>query len=173
MLQCEPGILTPSDADIDPVHTREVRQKALKKNWGFDCACSACSQRELFTKASDHRLEAIGFLTKELANRTSESPASPESAEMLIQLYEQERLDGPIVNAYVYAAVEYNGAGDIRTAQKYAMLAVERGLLYAGDKDQDVRAMHLLLADPKNHWSWMFRKQLQQSKKRDGDRQES
>ncbi|KAF1813010.1 SET domain-containing protein [Eremomyces bilateralis CBS 781.70] len=143
---------------IDPTLTRSTRQAVLKNGWGFDCSCSACTQREIFTAASDHRLDAIDFLTKELANRTEASTASPETAELLVSLCEQERLDGPIADAYTYAAIEYNGVGDHRTAQKYAMLAIERGLLYSGEKDSDVIAMYRLMADPQNHWSWMYRR---------------
>ena len=39
-------------------------------------------------------------------------------AELLISLYEQERMWGPIAEAYALAALEYNGIGQAWTAQK-------------------------------------------------------
>lgn len=78
-------------------------------------------------------------------------------AELMISLYEQERLHGPIMEAYALAAIEYNGVGEPWTAQKYARLAVESGLLYGGPADTDVKEMEKLLKDPSAHWSWMLR----------------
>jgi hypothetical protein len=64
---------------------------------------------------------------------------------------------GPIAEAYTLAAIEFNGAGDMWMAQKYARLAVEAGLLYGGPLDDDVNEMETLLKDPRGHWSWMLR----------------
>jgi hypothetical protein len=108
--------------------------------------------------ASDERIAQILELQEELHNsHLPSSNASPAMAELLISLYEQERMYGPIAEAYVLAAYEYNGIGDAWTAQKYARLAVELGLLYSGPHDEHVHAMELLLKDQKSHWSWKMR----------------
>lgn len=78
-------------------------------------------------------------------------------SELLVSLYEQERLHGPISEAYALAAIEFNGVGEPWTAQKYARLAVESGLIYGGPADTDVKEMEKLLKDPWAHWSWMLR----------------
>ena len=86
-------------------------------------------------------------------------------AELLVSLYEQERMWGPIAEAYAFAALEYNGAGDPWTAQKFARLSVEAGLIYGGPHDDDVGQMEQLLKDPWEHWSWMLR-----TKKKSGEK---
>lgn len=96
-------------------------------------------------------------LTEELEDYTNESLATPEMADLLVSMYHQERLYGPIAEPYKFAAIEYNAVGDIWTAQKYARLAVEAGILYAGPWDKDVKSMELLLKDPEAHWSYMLR----------------
>jgi hypothetical protein len=142
---------------IDPAQEREDRLKSLHLSWGFDCSCSACTQPRPQTDASDERLEQIADLREELEDYTSESEATPGMAELVISLYEQERLYGPISEAYAFAAKEYNGVGDLWKSQKYAQLAIESGLLYGGPADKDVKEMETLLEDPKKHWSWNLR----------------
>lgn len=78
-------------------------------------------------------------------------------AELVVSLYDQERMWGPIAEAYALAAIEYNGVGDAWTAMRFARKAVEAGLLYGGPGDEDVRVMQELLRDPWGHWSWMLR----------------
>ena len=78
-------------------------------------------------------------------------------AETLISLYKQERLDGPIAEAYAHASFEYNGVGDIWRAQKYARLGIASGILYGGPMDNDVEELEDLIEDPRYHWSWRFR----------------
>jgi hypothetical protein len=142
---------------IDPAQMRRERLNSLHLSWGFDCSCSHCTQPEPQADASDDRIEQILELREELEDYTSDSEATPGMAELAVSLYEQERLYGPISEAYTFAAIEYNGIGDVWTAQKYARLAIESGLLYGGPADKDVKQMENLLKDPKAHWSWMLR----------------
>jgi hypothetical protein len=144
---------------IDPAQTREERQYYLHQSWGFRCSCSLCTQPETHTHASDARIEQIASLREELEDYTPESEATTSMAELLVSLYEQERLHGPISEAYALAAIEFNGVGEPWTAQKYARLAIESGLLYGGPADRDVKEMEKLLRDPWGHWSWMLRTQ--------------
>jgi hypothetical protein len=77
--------------------------------------------------------------------------------ELMVSLFQQERLDGAMYEAYTYAAIEYNGAGDPWMATKYARLAVQVGTAAAGPLDSDVVEMKALARDPWEHWSWMLR----------------
>ncbi|QDS71708.1 hypothetical protein FKW77_008461 [Venturia effusa] len=142
---------------IDPALVRSERQEKLELSWGFQCSCSLCTQPEPHTQVSDLRIKRIVALSAELEDYTSESEATTSMAELLISLYEQERLHGPIAEAYALAAIEFNGVGEAWTAEKYAQLAVQTGLLYGGPTDPDVRVMVELLDDPWSHWSWMLR----------------
>lgn len=82
---------------------------------------------------------------------------APEMAELLVDLYEVERLDGPVANAYAFAAHEFNGVGEKWRARYYAHKGIKSGLVYGGPDDFDVRDMQDLLDDQKGHWSWHFR----------------
>lgn len=110
------------------------------------------------TKASDARIAQIRDLRNEFRDYTIESRATPEMAELFISLFEQERLDAMLYEAYSYAAIEWNGAGEPWLATKYARLAIEAGLMSVGTNDVDVIEMRQLAADPWKHWSWMLRK---------------
>jgi hypothetical protein len=142
---------------LDPAQKRKERIHALKNSWGFQCSCSQCTAQSAISSASDSRIDKIARIRDNLEDYSPESVASPEMADLLISLYEQERMWGPIAEAYSYAALEYNGAGDAFIAQKYAHLAVEVGLVYGGPHDTDVKEMEQLLKDPKAHWSWKLR----------------
>ncbi|TLD18290.1 hypothetical protein E2P81_ATG12085 [Venturia nashicola] len=142
---------------IDPAQIRSERQHQLHQSWGFQCSCSLCTQPKAHTDASDARIEHIASLREELEDYSPESEATTSMAELLVSLYEQERLYGPIAEAHALAAIEFNGVGEPSTAQKYARLAVETGLLYGGPADKDVKEMEKLLKDPWAHWSWMLR----------------
>lgn len=142
--------------DIDPAMSREERLKKLKVSWGFDCNCSRCTQPRIFTDASDARLKLIAEITEKLADKTQNRTGSIDDAKLLISLYEQERLDAPIAEAYTYAALEENYVGNTVKAKKWAAMALEMNLLYGGPKDPDFGYMQQLFDDPKAHWSWMY-----------------
>jgi SET domain len=142
---------------IDPAQPRLDRLKRIKKSWGFDCACSLCTQRDIFTKESDKRINLIANLETSLADWSNDSLATPEMAEALISLYEQERMYAPIAVAYTYAAMAYNAVGKVHEAFKWASLAVETGLLYSGPYYQDVIEMKTLMRNPQSHWSFLAR----------------
>lgn len=128
-----------------------------------------CTQRDLIAEESDSRLEQIAELRKEFHDYTPSSRATPQMAELMVSLYQQERLDLMLYEAFTYAAIEYNGVGEPWMATKYARLAVEYGLASVGPKDNDVIEMDNLVLDPFKHWSWMLRtsKRMSWGKKRD------
>ncbi|KAJ9142039.1 SET domain-containing protein [Coniochaeta hoffmannii] len=142
---------------IDPTMRQADRVRKLRNNWGFACACAACTASAPVVAASDDRLAQIAELAPEFGKIRSESRATPQMAELVVSLYEQERLWGMMDEAYRNAAVEWNGVGEPWTATKYARLAVEYGIYTSGEKDRDVADMEELAADPWSHWSWMFR----------------
>jgi hypothetical protein len=77
------------------------------------------------------------------------SQASPEMAQLLISLYDQERLYVSVADAYVLAARAYKAVGNELMAVKYAMKAVELGIIHEGPKDEDVKDMWELVNEPR------------------------
>lgn len=142
-----------------PVQTREERLKGLDLSWHFPCSCSACTQNYHMASASDIRIQQIREIRKHLRDWDATSQATPALAELFVSLYEQERLWTMMYEAYTYAAIEHNGAGEPWLATKYARLAVQHGLSSGGPMDSDVREMTALARNPWEHWSWMLRTQ--------------
>ncbi|KAK4458776.1 hypothetical protein QBC42DRAFT_276040 [Cladorrhinum samala] len=142
---------------INPIMKRKARVRKLQRIWGFECACPLCTQEQPRVEASDLRIRQIKELSNELDDWEPQSRANPAMAELMISLYEQEKLWGSLHEAYVSAALEYNAAGEPWTAIKYARLAVERGMQVVGPKDADVLEMAKMAEDPWAHWSWMKR----------------
>jgi hypothetical protein len=142
---------------IDPTKKQADRARKLHNTWGFKCACASCTASRFVVASSDDRLNQISDLRYEFGKIRSESRATPQMAELLISLYEQEKLWGMMYEAYRFAAIEWNGVGEPWTATKYARLAIEYGIYSSGEKDEDVAEMDELATDPWSHWSWMFR----------------
>lgn len=146
---------------INPSQTRFERQDKLHRHWGFRCTCPFCLQPRSLIDASDLRITLIERLFKELSDYSPVTGrGTPQMAELLVSLHEQERMDAPIANAYTLAAREWSGIGDVYNALKHAHLAVEAGLLYEGPHAEDVRDMEQLLENPSGHWTWMLRRNL-------------
>lgn len=139
------------------VLTRQERLERLNTSWHFPCDCSLCTQNHHQTSESDARIQQIVEIRRQLRDWEPSSPATPSLAELMVSLYQQERLWSTMQEAYTYAAVEYNGAGEPWIAIKYARLAIQHGLAAAGPNDSDVIEMKSLVADPWEHWSWMLR----------------
>ncbi|CAN8096393.1 unnamed protein product [Discula destructiva] len=142
---------------MNPVRTRAKRQQKLHDVWGFKCTCALCSLRPEMSAASDDRIRQIKSIRKQLEDYSTDSAATPQMADLFVSLYEQERLDGSIYEAYAFAAIEWNGVGEPWEAVRYARLAIEYGLAAVGPRDEDVVEMSELAEDPWEHWSWMLR----------------
>jgi hypothetical protein len=142
---------------IDNEKDRTTRMRRLKKNWGFECSCSTCTAHAKIVEESDSRLYQITSLAKALDDWTSTTPATPEIAELLISLYQQERLDASLATAYKYAAEVYSSFGKKWEAIRYARLSVEMSTLDKGFRDGDVNAMKKMIEEPEMTWSWMKR----------------
>ncbi|KAI1337883.1 hypothetical protein F5Y15DRAFT_425587 [Xylariaceae sp. FL0016] len=145
---------------INTLQPREARRERIERTWHFLCACSLCTAPRHQTAASDARIAQIAELTAHLRDSSSSSASSspsPQMAELLVSLYEQERLWGSIHEAYAQAAVAYSAVGEAWMAVKYARLAVQRGLAAKGPRDGEVGDMEGLAEDPGGHWSWGIR----------------
>jgi hypothetical protein len=78
--------------------------------------------------------------------------------DQLISMYEQENLlesHGAIMLSQVSLA--YNSKGRETLAIKYALRAIDQGLLQFGSKSYYVQEMDHLLKSPQGHWSWAQR----------------
>lgn len=147
---------------LSPIQTRDKRQAHLQANWGFTCTCKHCTGEEDEVKKSDEKVERIQSLWKDLDDYTPFSTATPEKAEELVSLYEEEGLKTRIHEAYYRAAIEYNGVGESAKAGRYAMLSILRGQMMAGFDRPFIGKMKELLKAPEKHWTWKFRPQKEQ-----------
>ncbi|KUJ08751.1 SET domain-containing protein [Mollisia scopiformis] len=149
---------------VDPLQTRLKRRAAIKRSWGFECSCSLCSQGVQFVRESNRRIVRINELMKMFGDldlkvegkgkKGAKVGGSPEIAELLVGLFEQERLYASIVDAYRVAALAYAAKGMEWRAVMWAMRAVEAGLIHDGPRGAGVLDMKRLLTAPREHWSW-------------------
>ncbi|KAK7969955.1 hypothetical protein PG996_001608 [Apiospora saccharicola] len=146
---------------IDGFQTSGARRARLHEHWGFDCGCPACTAEPHLQAESDGRIEQILQLWSELddysATTVSAKAPSPDKAELLVELYRLERLEGRLQEAYYRAAVEHLGVGQIAPAMRYARLCIDTGLKFKGPGKPFITSMEDLLRNPKGHKYWKFR----------------
>ncbi|KAF2654843.1 SET domain-containing protein [Lophiostoma macrostomum CBS 122681] len=142
---------------INNERARAARVDNLEYNWGFKCSCSSCSAHPALVAESDARIAQMGELAEALDDWSSESSATPEMAEALISLFEQERLFAGLGTPYKHAAEVYASFGDRWNAVRYARLSAEVNLLDKGFSDVDVLEMRRMARDPELSWSWKKR----------------
>lgn len=142
---------------VDSEKDRAHRMRRLERSWGFKCDCSACTAHPSLTAESDARLYQIAELAEKLNDWTSSSSATPEMAEAMISMYDQERLWAYQATAYKHAAEVYSSFGNKFMAIKYARMSVEFSILDKGFSDPDVREMKKMAKDPEMTWSWKKR----------------
>ena len=142
---------------IDSEKDRARRMKLLKRNWGFQCSCSACTAHPELVAESDSRLHQIASLYKALDDWTPNTSATPQAAELLISLYQQERLHTSLATAYKYAAEVYSSFGKKYEAMRYARLSTEMSMLDKGFGEVDVKEMREMSSRPELSWSWKKR----------------
>lgn len=148
---------------IDSERNRAHRMKRLEKSWGFKCSCSACTAHPSLTAESDTRLQQITDLVHTLNDWTPSSAATPEMAEAVVSMYDQERLWAYQATAYKHAAEVYSSFGNKYMAIKYARLSVEFSILDKGFSDRDVKEMRNMAKEPEMSWSWNKRVGLKKS----------
>ncbi|KAJ4407898.1 hypothetical protein N0V91_003563 [Didymella pomorum] len=147
------------DSEKDSAH----RLRRLERNWGFKCDCSACTAHPSLVAESDARLHQIQELIAKLNDWTPNSSATPEMAEAVISMYDQERLWAYQATAYKHAAEVYSSFGKKYEAIKYARLAAEFSILDKGFNDRDVKEMMKMAKEPELTWSWNKRVGLKRS----------
>jgi hypothetical protein len=128
----------------------------MTSQWGFECSCSLCTAPEHVQRLSDERLSLIEKLETEMNDLSFNRSADVHTADLLLTLYEQERLDGVIGDGYMYAAFENAYVGNKRLVQKYAALAVEHMAIWRGTGHQYYRAMWRMFLQPEQEKSWMY-----------------
>jgi len=139
---------------LAPSMTSIERSMRMRQQWGFNCTCHLCGSPDHVRAASDDRIRLIDQLENELNDLSETRTASVATAELLVSLYVQERLDGVIGDAYMYAAFENAYQGRKRETQKWAALAVEHMAIWRGTDHDYYRAMHRLMLEPESQKSW-------------------
>lgn len=142
---------------IDPLQTRLRRRAAIRRSWGFECSCSSCSQEQHFVAESNRRIVQINKLSllfNETGMEEKRVGGSPGLAELLVALYEQERLWGSMVWVYRMAALSHAAAGREWEALKWGFRALDAGLIDSGPMGMETRDMKRLVNSVRKHWSW-------------------
>jgi hypothetical protein len=142
--------------DLAPNLRSAERKVRMRNQWGFACGCSLCTAPDHTIRASDERLAVMEQLEQELNDLSFNRTASMDTAELFISLHKQERLDGVIGDAYMYAAFENAYLGNKRLVQKYAALAIEHMAIWRGVQHQYYLAMVRLFYAPEGEKSWMY-----------------
>jgi hypothetical protein len=108
--------------------------------------------------ASDYRLWLLFEVEEQLSKWDSTSKVSADSIDLLVSLYEQERLlDSHSADMLAHVALHHNGLGRDTRAVKFALQALEQGLIQHGPQGTGVQEMVRLLENPRAHWSWRKR----------------
>lgn len=149
------------------------RKTRMESQWGFQCSCSLCTAPAHVVKASDDRITLIESVETELNDLSWNRTADVTSAELLISLYEQERLHGVIGDAYMYAAFENAYLGEKRVVQKYAALAIEHMAIWRGTSHNYFTAMVRMLYTPETEKAWLYFEKLAQQEAEEAKQSQS
>ncbi|KAH8158073.1 hypothetical protein CIB48_g10175 [Xylaria polymorpha] len=149
--------LTVSYVDVF-LPSKERKQRI--RTWGFECACALCQGPRNETVASDKRLRRIAQLKADL-NNFKEMKVTAETGVEYTTLHEEEGLHAHLGSAYTRAALNFALFGDEKRSREYALRAAEELSLEKGPESGDARAMRGLAEDPRAHWTWGKRRELQ------------
>ncbi|KAI3543836.1 hypothetical protein CABS03_11735 [Colletotrichum abscissum] len=123
------------------------RQKALQE-WGFNCTCVLCSSSPEVLAISDAYRRRLSEIFSEL-----EDPVIAGSPSLVAELIDEledilvkEELTAQAGEFYGIVAGVYRNMGEMELSKKYAKLAVEKLVVFAGyDDERTVRAREVLL----------------------------
>ncbi|TGJ88730.1 hypothetical protein E0Z10_g91 [Xylaria hypoxylon] len=149
--------LTVSYTDVF-LPSRERKERI--QNWGFECACALCQGPKNETRASDKRLRRIEKLKADL-NNFQEMKVTAETGVEYAALHEEEGLYAHLGSAYTRAALNFALFGDEERSREYAWKAAEALSIEKGPESGDAQAMRGLAEDPRAHWTWGKRRQLE------------
>jgi hypothetical protein len=134
-----------------------MRQQSTQLSWGFACKCSACRQPADHVSISDKRLELIRKIKDTLNDWTEGLPDRAKMAEVMVELYKQERLFVQISTGYESAAYAYSVLGDEYRTMKYASKAVEALTIMYGADHELTMDLYEMMLDPKAHRTWLYK----------------
>ncbi|KXH34581.1 hypothetical protein CSIM01_11805 [Colletotrichum simmondsii] len=123
------------------------RQKALQE-WGFNCTCVLCSSPPEVLAISDTYRRRLSKIFSEL-----EDPVLAGSPSLVAELIDEledimtkEELTAQAGEFYGIVAGVYRNMGEMELSKKYAKLAVEKLVAFAGyDDERTIRAREVLL----------------------------
>ncbi|BGP42135.1 hypothetical protein JCM10449v2_006138 [Rhodotorula kratochvilovae] len=142
---------------------KATRQQILRREFGFDCACAACSLPPDESAASDKRRKMISQINAMLPGLITEPDKLVTLAKESLKLFEQEGLyAGRASIAYdcFQAAVAWS---DLDGAKAWASRNLELQALEAGVGSSEYKRIQSLQKKPKGHPSWGafgFKKQV-------------
>lgn len=137
-------------AYTSPMEKAEVRQGKMREGFGFVCQCARCMDSE----RSDKVLDTIHSLEAHLNDWTPSSLASPAMADQLIELYQQEGLQGFLDVPFGHRALAANALGDLEGARMWAERARREVVGKDGKGAVAVGVWEGVVRDAGGHWSF-------------------
>jgi hypothetical protein len=142
-------------AYTSPLDPTAARQHHLQQAFHFSCACARC----LNPITTDATLTHISTLQSKLNDwsptSSSSSPATPQLAESLLEMYEDEGLQGFMDIPYGFAALAYSAVGNEKEAVRYAEMARRAVLMKDGMWSGNLGIWESMLREGVEvHWSW-------------------
>ncbi|KAJ4380459.1 hypothetical protein N0V86_003814 [Didymella sp. IMI 355093] len=142
-----------SIAYTSPFESSEVRREKLRDGFHFECGCRRCRE----SGSSDAVLDRINGIQAQLNDWSGVSQATPEMALRLVEMYEEEGLQGFLDVPYGFAALAFNAVGRSEEARAWAGKARDAILRKDGRGADALRIWESLLGDAEMHWSYMRR----------------
>ncbi|OIW29330.1 SET domain-containing protein [Coniochaeta ligniaria NRRL 30616] len=104
----------------------EERQRGLRNRWGFQCTCELCSAAAADTETSDRRRERIRAVRQEVLGyvQRRDFHGAIKLNEELVGLIAKENMAPHLGEHYEVLARLYLAATDLKSAKKYARLAL-------------------------------------------------
>ncbi|KAF3040964.1 hypothetical protein E8E12_008931 [Didymella heteroderae] len=142
-----------SIAYTSPLEKSEARKEKLREGFHFECGCKRCRDGA----RSDAMLDRINEMQGELNDWSDISQATPDMALRLVEMYEEEGLQGFLDVPYGFAALAFNAVGESGEARLWAEKAREAVLRKDGRGADALRIWESLLGDAEGHWSYRRR----------------
>ncbi|KAF1924496.1 SET domain-containing protein, partial [Didymella exigua CBS 183.55] len=140
-------------AYTSPLEKTGERRARLEEGFHFKCRCARCGDAE----RGDGMLDRIREMQAQLNDWSETSQATPELARQLVDLYEEEGLQGFMDVPYGFAALACNAVGQSAEARAWAGRARDAVLGKDGTGAAALRIWDSLLGDAERHWSYRRR----------------
>jgi len=120
--------------------------------------------------ASDARLKRIHTIEEDVKKMLSgDKETDAEQGDELIRLYEEEKFDIYMGQAYARAALLHSLMGDVGETYVLARKAADALAFEFGEEHEDTRAMKVLAEDRESHWSWDAVRRFEEMMGREGE----